>query len=842
MLLQTVGFSFAQEKLSDEQINFFETKIRPVLVSKCYGCHSNKVGQLRGGLALDTQDATLAGGDSGPAIVPHELDESLLWEAINYDGYAMPPEEQLPADVIEDFRKWIEMGAPDPRVTVAAQINSKITQADIEAGRKFWAYQSPEVIPASAVDDQEWPRNQIDNYVLQSLESSDLNPAEDALPHVILRRLCFDITGLPPSIEQIDWFEKRWEQNPDEAIAYVADRLLESEQFGERWGRHWLDVARYAESSGKEMNTTFPHAWRYRDYVIDAFNKDKPYDQFVKEQIAGDLLPVDSDEEWTENLLATGFLTLGPKTLTEQNPIQFYLDQIDEQIDVTTRVFLGTSVACARCHDHKFDPIPQADYYAMAGIFQSTDTLFGTLDTFQNRRPSTLVHMPVADPNPFDESYTRAELEKLKQELEDVNRRLQEARQARRQNRKSSDAPVSVASVARLSARAGALKLKLESVDEDGNPVSFCMAVQPREPRDARLLVRGEFDQPAQQVPRGFVQVLDENSISIDSDSTGRLELAEWIGSAENPLTARVMVNRIWMHLIGRGLVTTSENFGASGEAPSHPELLDYLAVEFVDNGWSVKQIIKQVVTSRTYRMSGEFNERAFARDPENRLVWRANPQRLDAEQFRDAMLSISGEIDLRRPRGSLIAKVGDGVVRDGVIFSEFNSNSDQNTNTRNRRNRKGNSMTNRQGSTPQYSVTEIDRAEKFRSVYLPIIRDNLPRSLEVFDFAEPSMVVGQREASNTSVQGLYLLNNDFVIQQADAMSTRLMKSSSDLQQQVQLAFNLAYGRKASVDEMKIAEEFFGQYMTGDNDFARQRALSAFCQALFGSAEFRFLN
>src|SRR6056297_1401016 len=354
-----------------QQIRFFETKIRPVLVESCYRCHSNEGQGVRGGLSVDGRQGLLDGGDSGPAIVPGDLESSSLWRAINHDDVEMPPSGKLPESVIEDFKQWILMGAPDPRLAEIRVVPSGIGDDEIAAGRNQWAYTRPRRSPIPRHPDDTWSRTNIDRFVFAAMRNNGLSPAADCDSDTLLRRLHFDLIGLPPHPDQIREFAAACQRDPEQAVAEVVDRLLDSHQFGERWGRHWLDVARYAESSGKEVDATFPHAWRYRDWVIDALNEDKPYDRFVQEQIAGDLLPASSDRQWADQLVATGFLAIGPKTLTEQNPRQFKADLVDEQIDTTTRAILGVSVACARCHDHKFDPIPQTDYYALAGIFGS---------------------------------------------------------------------------------------------------------------------------------------------------------------------------------------------------------------------------------------------------------------------------------------------------------------------------------------------------------------------------------------------------------------------------------------------------------------------------------------
>lgn len=869
------------EEISAEQQSFFESKIRPVLIKECYGCHSNKAGNVRGGLRLDTKQLMLLGGSSGPAVVPGSPDDSLLYTAMMHLDFEMPPRRRLPEDVLEDFRKWIEMGAPDPRVTSAAEIKATITTEDIQRAKEsFWAYQQPVAHPRPTVGDESWPKSDVDQFVLAKLESEGLKPAGDAEPHQILRRLCFDLVGLPPTPAQIDYFAEHYQQDPEFAIEMVVDRLLQSEQFGERWGRHWLDVARYAESTGREVNMTYPHAWRYRDYVIDSFNADKPFDQFVQEQIAGDLLPAADDKEWSENLVATTFLAMGPKNVNEQNRVQFNADLIDEQIDATTRVFLGMSVACARCHDHKFDAIPQTDYYALAGIFGSTQTYFGnppsefgTFSTAQNRRSSSLLLLPVDDPSPFDKRYTPDELGEMRSEMTDLMSQLSGVRRGAQ----GGGGQNAIRERLRLTAQLSQLSAKLAVVDEYGEPRSYCMGVQDSEtPRDARLLARGEIDQPAQTVARDFPQVLCNQSPQIPAGTSGRLELARWVGSDANPLTARVMVNRIWKHLIGQGLVRSTENFGVTGQAPSHPELLDYLSVRFVDSGWSIKTMVKEIATSRVYRVSSSYDEVAHHQDPDNAFLWRANPRRLDAEAIRDAMLSVSGQMELDRPRGSEVAKAGYTRVRDGFLGDprelarkaaeqaraqmqasmreRFSRARGGRFGTRGRGNSRnaGQSMRAQQQSAQASVMDSIRRATNrytnqlnmedatFRSVYLPIVRDQEPRSMIVFDFADSSSVTGTRESSNTANQALYMMNNGFVIEASDAFARRLMDEQSSYSDRINAAFELTYGRKPTRQERAAATAFVQRFQSdGVNG---QQTLAALCQSLFASAEFRYID
>lgn len=870
----------AEEELTPEQLQFFESKIRPVLVKECFGCHSNKSGNARGGLRLDTEALMHIGGSSGPAVVPGDVEESLLFNAMNHEDWVMPPKRKLPQSVLNDFREWIEMGAPDPRKTEVTEIQSTVTDEDIEhAKQNFWAYQAPKHHTAPEVEDQAWPRNDIDHFLLAKLEESDMKPAEDAEPFQVLRRLCFDLTGLPPSKDQIEFFNKLWNRDPDKAVTFVVDRLLEKPQFGERWGRHWLDVARYAESTGREVNMTYPHAWRYRDYVIDSFNNDKPFNEFVQEQIAGDLLPVESDEEWAENLVATTFLAIGPKNVNEANRVQFAMDLVDEQIDATSRVFLGMSVACARCHDHKFDAFRQSDYYALAGVFGNMTTYFGNppskygrFQIPQRKQNSSLILLPVDDPNPYDKRYSSTELASLVGQFDELQREAADAR--RNRNAGGASNANAQRNRIRLANQLSALSDKVAVVDDNGNPLSYCMGVQEKgAPRDARILVRGEIDQLGPAVQRGLPEVLLTSAVDIAAGESGRLEFARWLGSDQNTLTARVMVNRIWQELFGKGLVTSTENFGVTGSAPSHPELLDQLAVQFVESGWSIKTMIRQIATSRAYRMKSTFDENFHELDPENSMLWRANPRRLDAEALRDAMLSVSGSIDLERPRGSEVAKAGYTRVRDGVlgdareigrktmesIASQMRSSAGGRGAGRfgagnmraGNRGRFGAGRGSFGSTEDRQSIiadavrkvtNQLDMEEStMRSVYLPIVRDEVPRSLEVFDFADANSIIGTREESNTSNQALYMLNNPFVIDQSIEFAKRIAAVTAKPAEQIQLAFELAYGRSPTSREREAAVGFIRSYVYGSDPKAPP-ALAALCQSLFASAEFRFID
>ncbi len=803
------------DQLAPDQVKFFETKVRPVLVDSCYGCHSKEAGQNKGGLTLDTKVGLRQGGNSGPGVVPNDLDESWLWIAVSHadPDYKMPPKSKLPASVIADFKTWIQMGAPDPRDD---GIPAVVSDIDIEEGRKFWSFQQPKRSSPPTVASQEWSKTAIDRFVRAKLDEKLMKPARRVDPSIFVRRLYFDLIGLPPSPDNIARFLAAWKNDSNRAIEATVDQLLKSEQFGERWGRHWLDVARYAESNGKESNHSYPNAWRYRDYVIDSFNKDKPYDRFVQEQIAGDLLSASTDEQWQEGLIATGFLAIGPKDLREKSARKFTMNLVDEQIDATAQAILGLTVACARCHDHKTDPIPTADYYSLAGIFLSSNTYFGTFGTGGRFNTGQLLEMPVPGKN--RERLSPREVENLRARIADLEKRLREHAAKKRETmskkaESASDTPTKRSSAKRIRHEHNVLTARLASLDSGGVAKEYLMGMQDKDVMvNSNILVRGEVDSPAQKVPRGFLQVLNHGPHEIRKDSSGRIELAQWLTSRQNPLTARVMVNRVWDKLFGRGLVSLTNNFGATGMAPSHPELLDHLAVQFMDDGWSVKLLIRSIVLTRTYQASSKFIEANYARDPENEFLWRAAPRRLDAEAIRDAILATSGQLDLMRPSGSRIADVGDAELG-----------------------RKG-------------SPDVIRDLPPYRSVYVPAVRNVTQELLSLFDGADADVVTGSRDATNVAGQALYMMNSPFVLQQADAFAKDLMTRFDSTKERIDFAFQRAYGRPASAAEMQNTIMFFQRFVpaaikkTGDREEAEWLFLTSVCQGLLSSAEFRFLN
>ena len=784
-----------------DQIAFFEKSIRPVLVKECYSCHSKEIAKPKGDLLLDTRGGLRDGGLNGPAIIPGDPKKSLLIKALKHvdEKLAMPPKKKLSDEVVADFEKWIAMGAADPRDSSAKVVKSDI---DIEKGRKFWAFQPVKPTTVPPVKNATWAMSDVDRFLLAGLEAKGLKPVGDADARTLIRRLYFDLVGLPPMPEDVEVFVRDYAAKPQAAIEKAVDQLLASPRFGERWGRHWLDVARFAESSGKQANFAYPHAWRYRDYVIAAFNADKPYDQFIREQLAGDLLPAKDDQEKAEHLIATGFLAVGSKQHNERLPQQFQLDLVDEQIDATFVAFQGMTVACARCHDHKFDPIPTKDYYALVGIFRSTETCYGTIRVIQSNHPSPLITLPKAAEAPAVLSPLSAERRtSLEKQLKDLNEQFSKLTQADRFG--------SMMGI-RLRIQIAGIESQFTLYEADGTPKALTMGVRERSfPTDSRLYIRGELAQPGETVKRALPQVMVTKQPTIAKGS-GRRELADWIASSDNPLTARVMANRVWLHLFGRGIVATPDNFGASGNLPSNPALLDHLARSFTDNGWSVKKLIRSLVLSRAYQMSSQFDETSYEADPDNVLVWRMNKRRLEAEPMRDAILAISGRLDLTPPKGNFIAKNGEGNV--GFAF----------------RGRPGDAGT----------------GDAYRSVYMPIVRDLLPEALTLFDFPDPTLIAGERATTTIPAQSLYLMNNPFVIRNAETVADKLLASSGSDAEKLGRAYLMFFSRPPSEKETKTALEFvekYGKQLEKDRvgaGQAKRATWTALCQSLFASAEF----
>jgi cytochrome c553 len=805
----------------DPAVELFEKKVRPILVGHCYTCHSADTNS-HGGLRVDDRNGLLTGGKSGPAVVPGDPARSLLIQRVTHKDakQRMPKEGQpLTEAQIADLTAWIKDGAAWPAVRLPASLGKPKPAYD-KLRKEHWAWQPLTDPKVPALQDTAWPRDDIDRFLLARLEAKRLAPVADADRVTLIRRLTFDLTGVPPTLDEIDTF---LQDASADAYEKLADRLLASPAFGERWGRHWLDVARYGESTGPSRNIPYPHAWKYRDYVIDAVNADVPFDQFIREQVAGDLLPA-SGAERDRLLTATGFLALGVKDVNQRFKVRFVMDNVDEQIDAVSRSVLALTVSCARCHDHKFDPIPTTDYYALAGIFTSTDNCAGVrnkmggggLDYYD---PSMLVAVgPDRPPAPPEQ------VAKLKGELAQAKKEWDAIR----------GTPEGLAKGADGQPKQRPYRLKYERLEAElaalTDPLASGRAVHgvrdAKTVGDTEVRVRGEAEKVGPAVPRGFLTAFDvPGAARVNPSQSGRLELARWLTSPNNSLTARVIVNRVWQHLFGQGIVTTVDNFGTTGDTPSHPELLDHLARRFVRDGWSVKRLVRTIVLTRAYGLGSDAPAAHRAADPANRLVWRHAPRRLDAEELRDAMVASAGTLDRRRPTGS------------PAMTLKMVEMADNGAEARNLR-------------------EQADRSTQ-RSVYLPLLRGVTPHALEAFDPVEQALVTGRRDATTVPGQALFLLNSSFVRRQALALGERLLADAASDADRVRRAYRLTLGRLPSEKEVERARAYLAEYEAAARDLpasgpddkdavrpkdARSAAWMSFAQALMGSAEFRYVK
>ena len=902
------------------QVDFFETTIRPVLVEHCYECHSAEAGEAKGGLRLDSKQGWLVGGDSGPAIIPGKPDESHVLLAINYSGdmSEMPPKSRLSSKVIRDFTQWIEDGAVDPREDEGSAVQKRVI--DIEAGKKFWSFQ---------------PRQTFSEEC--SIDGLARPQSPPASADKLVRRLFLDVIGLPPTLEEQRNFQAVYSnESPGRAVEVFLEDLFGRKEFGEKWARHWLDVARYADSNGSDFNLTYPEAWRYRNYVIDALNDDLPYDQFLLEQIAGDLLPYDTLEQRNQQLVATTFLMVGPKMLTERDKEKMRLDIADEQLDTISRATMGLTLGCARCHDHKFDPIPTTDYYALAAILHSTLTTDGILmnnvnisgwketdllinederqrlETFRSKiknieeniqqkkqqrdkvldsvagvlvddidairkgkwRKST--HRPkyvgdhylVADnqQSPFSIEWKAALPKPGKYELRVsfrggaglATKARYTVRHAEGENQvvvdqtvppaidqlwqpigqfecdtevvvnlagNGTDKPVLADAIrlvhvedlekdmptdtSSLDEELADLEKTLAGMKKDSPEMPRAMAAQDNESErigDLRVRIRGETKNHGEKTPRGFLQVVSWNGVaqpSIPAHQSGRVQLAEWITAKENPLTARVMVNRIWQHLFGQGIVETSDNFGVRGTVPSNPELLDFLAEEFVKSNWSVKSVIRKIIGSKTYQQAvADSSEETIQKVEFQKQYRRPAP----AETIRDSLLAVSGKLDEES--------------RDSVV-SEFGMHAIESNGKR------------------HVSLSQTGTLRQ-RSVYLPVVRGAVPPSLAVFDFPNPDLVTGKRAITTVPAQALFMMNSPFVHEMSHALSLLLLQNNVTIEKSVQQLYQRVLIRQAGHAEVSKGKQYVAELI--EEGQSLEQAFASFVQVLFCSAEFRFIE
>lgn len=811
----------SSEAAPDAGIAYFEKEIRPLLITHCYQCHSENADERDGDLVLDNRDGWLVGGDSGPAVVPGDVEASPLIRAVRYgdEGLQMPPVKPLDAADVARLEHWVRIGAPAPtKVYVSASDNP----ADPITGKEHWAFRPLGESRTPAVADIQWPLAAIDRFVLSRLEQEGLSPTVDAQRNVLARRVYVQLTGVPPTPQQLTAF-----LNDTSPLAYerLVDSLLASPQFGERFGRHWLDLARYADSNGLDENFLFREAWRYRNWVISAVGDDMPYDRFITLQVAGDLMPYRTTAQRDSQRIAGGFLVLGPKVLLGNDPNNQKMEVADEQIDTIGRALLGQTLGCARCHDHKFDPVPTADYYALAGIFASTRVMEQRYMLGEQRVMEQLVGLG-DDGADLDEAYEqywrqRPKLGVQKGKAEAALQALQQGDTAALAEllEQHADAIAAGAKDEAVAAdqRTVAQQTLVDQLNQAWNeppgiPPRAMVATDRETPADEAIRIAGQFDKHGDVVRRGVLQVLcDSDDSAVQAADSGRIALAKWLTDGDQRsghLVARVLVNRIWHHLIGRGLVRTVDNFGRTGEPPTHPELLDHLATELIDHDWSVKSLVRQIVLSRTFRLSSRNVSVNHDVDPENRWLWRANRRRLDPESFRDALLATADSLHWT-PMDSTVHYLGDQATAVG-------SNS-------------------------------VRRRTDFpcRSVYLPVIRNDLPELFEIFDFADPHTTTGLRPNTIVPTQGLFMLNDEMVMDAAQATAQRILQDcpSGNTTARIMRMFELVLNVSPSEAEVgMVAEAMAGFEQRFDSEQAELRSLALACHALFASSRFQFLE
>ncbi|HTU89507.1 MAG TPA: PSD1 and planctomycete cytochrome C domain-containing protein [Gemmataceae bacterium] len=706
--------------------DFFEREVRPLLVEHCQKCHGDN--KPKGGLRLTSRDWVLKGGDNGPAAVAGKPQDSLLIQAVRYgDTLQMPPKRKLSDRQIATLTRWVQLGLPWPQRIDSAAAEENGTFQIAYDQRCFWSFQPMKAVLPPQVRDTAWAKSDIDRFILAGLEAKGLRSAKQAEKRMLLRRVTFDLTGLPPAPQEMEAFLR--DDKPG-AFARVVERLLASPAYGERWGRHWLDLVRYTDSFdargiGGEMDCA--DAWRYRDWVVQAFNGDLPYDKFVTDQIAGDLVPSPGGLN-RDGIIATGFLALGNWGGGDADKEKLLTDIADDQVDVVSRTFLGLTVACARCHDHKFDPISTADYYALAGIFFSTHIL-ANVGPKTNGPP--MLRIPLVP---------SAEVEALKKTKK----------------------PIPYANGAQ----------------DGGVPGSPHAGTH-----DVRIHIRGRYDRLGPLAPRRFPEILAGREQKPIASGSGRLDLARWLTRPDHPLTARVMVNRIWQQHFGEGIVRTPSNFGKLGRPPTHPELLDWLALEFVRSGWSIKQMHRLILSSATYQQSSEAMAETLKSDPDNLLFGRMNRRRLEAEALRDSMLAVSGRLD----RAS-----GGPAVRDF--------------------------------------------AAPRRTLYLTTIRSDRSGFGPLFDAADPTAPVDKRTVSTVAPQALFLMNNPFVLAQTQALAKRLLAIGTNDLARIEHAYVLLYGRPPTAEEVGIGLDFLHRAGAGE------RGWEEYGQALLCANEFSYVD
>lgn len=787
-------------------LEFFEKKIRPIFVAHCSECHGKK---KHGGLLLDSREGWMTGGDSGAAIIPGDLEKSILIRAVRWTDkdLRMPPKQKLSDTEIADLESWVKTGAADPRTTLENSngLTSKPKYGvSLEEGRKFWSYQPVQERAVPQVKGTTWPRNAIDNFILHRMESVGVVPVAIADSRTLLRRVTFDLTGLPPTPAEMDSFLA--DKSP-QAFERVVDRLLESPRYGERWGRHWLDVVRYADTCGNASDYPVPQAHRYRDWVIRAFNRDLSYQQFLREQIAGDLLPSDNDSQRYDRITATGYLAIA-RRFGGSRTGEHHLT-LEDTIDNVGRAILGSSLSCARCHDHKFDPISMSDYYGIYGIFESTRYPFPGAEA--DKKQADFV--PLMSPAEIDELLAphRAKMAALDAEV-----KMLEAAEA--EAKKTPESPEKKALVDAATKSLNESRQRRNAAANEAPLIANAYAVADGTAANTKMQLRGDPKRLGNEVPRHFPAILGGQELPKEANGSGRLQLAEWIVDPQNPLTARVMVNRIWQYHFGRGIVATPNDFGLRGQLPTHPELLDYLASQFVKQGWSVKSMHKLILLSQTWQLSSATLSdptgviaKNRELDPNNDLYWHFNRSRLDAESIRDSLLFVGGELD-ESPGG-------------------VHPFPPQHT-----------------WGWTQHNPFVANYESRRRSIYLMQQRLKKNPYLALFDGADPSSSTGVRLPSTTPLQALFAMNDPLAHGQSSKFAQRILASSSEDQLRIDAAYQLAFNRPALAEEQQECLEFLSRYRTrlvdlkSPADQTEIKAWSALARSLMGANEFIYVD
>ena len=753
---------------ADAKTDFFESKIRPVLATHCFECHGHKD---KGGLKLDSREAILQGGDSGPAIVLGKPQKSLLMTAVQHADpeLEMPPKKKLPPEAIADLSQWIRAGAVWPEGKGLGFATGEITDEQ----RKHWAYQPLKGNPAQTPAGE----NFIDAHVRGRLKEQGLQSVNLADRRTLIRRVTFNLTGLPPTPMEVEAFLK--DQKAD-AWYRVVERLLASPRYGERWGRHWLDLVRYADTAGDAGDYPIPEAYKYRNYVIDAFNKDKPYNQFVREQIAGDQLPAENEEQRWEQTIATGYIAISRRIGVSPHKLRHIT--IEDTLNNLGKTFLGLTIGCARCHDHKFDPIPTADYYALYGIFDSSVYPHAGAEHSPHRH-SFVYRMGKAKADEVLKPF-RSKLEPWNKKERDQFNLYQ-----------SFQREVVTGSITRQSVWAGleGIRARRAEVAKTFPNSDIAYAIVDGSASDVSIHKQGNPRDLGPKVRRGFLQILGGQELPENTKGSGRLELANWLTSSAEPLLARVIVNRIWHYHFGRGLVSTPSDFGVRGTAPTHPELLDMLAQYFIKSGWSMKTMHRLILDSETYRMAATEHAGNLAKDPDNHFLWRANRRRLDAEELRDSLLTFSAQLDItpggRHPFPHRLTYF----YRQHEPFQE------------------------------KYVSNK-------RSIYQMQQRIQKNPYLDMFDGPDGGLHLGDRKASVTTLQALYFMNSKFIHEQAEAITERLPE-----EHKVEYLYELVFNRRAEDKELEFAESYFAK----DNSLQRW---AGYVRSMLSSNEFLFVD